>query len=193
MFKEENKSPEILKLNPEGKVPFVVINGEVYTESASVLRLIAQIMKPLASYYPNDPFIRQKIDSALDFNGFTLRPTLLIFMGTWVKAWMTGQQSLDEEGKKRIADATAKCQENFQKLEDMLKKNGSKFIATANPTIADHQLFCQMTDAVLFKIPYDNFPKIKQWMRACEKAPGIREVHQEWLDVTVPKMQAMMN
>jgi|TARA_B110000305_G_C19104955_1_gene477000 glutathione S-transferase len=58
MFKGENKSPEILKLNPDGKVPFVIINNDIYKESASILRLVASIVGPLTSYYPSDPFIR---------------------------------------------------------------------------------------------------------------------------------------
>ena len=98
MFKEENKSADILKLNPDGKVPFVVINDEVYKESASVMRLITAIVSPLYKYYPQDPFVKQRIDAALDFNGFTLRPTLLLFMGAWVKIWMTGQTTLDQKG-----------------------------------------------------------------------------------------------
>ena len=58
MFKEENKSPEILKMNPDGKVPFVIINNDIYKESASILRLVSSIVSPLTSYYPQDPFVR---------------------------------------------------------------------------------------------------------------------------------------
>lgn len=58
MFKGENKSPEIVKMNPAGQVPFVVINDDVYLESSSVLRLLSQIMPSLSSYYPPDPFVR---------------------------------------------------------------------------------------------------------------------------------------
>ena len=59
-------------------------------------------------------------------------------MGNWVKAWVKGNSSLDEDGLKQIAEATKKSHENFKKLEEMLKKNGTKFIATNNPSIADH-------------------------------------------------------
>ena len=31
--KGENKSPEILKLNPAGTVPFMIVKGKVFTES----------------------------------------------------------------------------------------------------------------------------------------------------------------
>ena len=58
LFKGENKSPEILQLNPDGKVPFVVINNDVYKESSSILRLVSSIVSPLTSYYPSDPFVR---------------------------------------------------------------------------------------------------------------------------------------
>jgi len=33
IFSGEQKSPEILKINPAGSVPFITVNGEVYTES----------------------------------------------------------------------------------------------------------------------------------------------------------------
>ena len=70
--------------------------------------------------------------------------------------------------------------------------NGKKFIATDAPSIADHQLFFQMTDATLLNIPLDNYPRIKKWMQNCESAPGIHDTHKEWMGVSLPKLQAMM-
>ena len=58
LFKGEHKQPDILKINPAGQVPFVVINGEVCTESAATLRLLASVVKPLNVYYPNNAFTR---------------------------------------------------------------------------------------------------------------------------------------
>ena len=92
LFKGENKSPEIIKLNPDGKVPFVVINNDIYKESASILRLVSSIVAPLTSYYPQDPFVRQKIDSALDFNGATMRPSFVVFWSHWSRRWTTGEE-----------------------------------------------------------------------------------------------------
>lgn len=76
-------------------MPFVIINDDVYTESAATLRLLASIVGPLTSYYPTDPFMRQKIDSALDWNGTTLRPCFMIIIQAWLARFMSGASSFD--------------------------------------------------------------------------------------------------
>ena len=50
-----------------------------------------------------------------------------------------------------------------------------------------------MTDAFLFRIPIYKYPKIMAWMDACENAPGIKEVHIEWMNKYLTEMQAKMN
>lgn len=89
-MKGEHKSPEMLALNPSGAVPFVQINGEVFNESAATLRLLSGIIGPMAEYYPMDPFKRQKIDMALDFNGTSLRPILLQILAIHQTKMQTG-------------------------------------------------------------------------------------------------------
>lgn len=74
MLKGEHKSEECLKLNPEGTIPFLVVNDKPLFESASLLRFIANAIPGLNYLYPEDVFSRHKIDAALDFNGTLLRP-----------------------------------------------------------------------------------------------------------------------
>jgi hypothetical protein len=62
----------------------------------------------------------------------------MVYMSTWVKRWMTGQTSFDTQELQTLADANNLCQLNFQKLEDLLSANSTKFIATDAPSIADH-------------------------------------------------------
>ena len=52
LFKLQSHSQDILKLNPEGTVPFLLINDELFQESPSVMRLLTTIISPLASFYP---------------------------------------------------------------------------------------------------------------------------------------------
>ena len=41
MFNLEHRSPEILAINPAGKLPFITVDGEPLFESAAILRYIA--------------------------------------------------------------------------------------------------------------------------------------------------------
>ena len=69
MLKGEHKSDECLKYNPDGTIPFLVVNGKCLKESASLLRFIANAYPGLNYLYPEDFFVRHTIDAALDFNG----------------------------------------------------------------------------------------------------------------------------
>ena len=72
----EHKSPEMLKINPAGTIPFITVNNEPFLESSAILRFICQICPTLASFYPIDPYKKHQVDALLDFNGTEFRPTV---------------------------------------------------------------------------------------------------------------------
>jgi glutathione S-transferase len=76
MYTGENRTPEMLALNPSGRLPFIVVADRPIGESAAILRFLAQQYPSLNQYYPADLFVRAKIDAALDLNGLILRPNL---------------------------------------------------------------------------------------------------------------------
>ena len=45
--KDKSYSDEILKLNPQGDVPFTIINGHVYNEAAAQMKLLAELVPEL--------------------------------------------------------------------------------------------------------------------------------------------------
>ena len=71
--KGEHKTPEMLKLNPAGTIPFILVDGVPLYESAAILRYIAVQFPNCAAYYPEGPAKRARIDAALDFNGTSVR------------------------------------------------------------------------------------------------------------------------
>jgi glutathione S-transferase len=81
-LKGENKTPEILALQPSGAIPFITVDGQTYNESAAILRFIACKFPSCHKYYPEGVEHRAKIDAMLDFNGTTLRePSMGAFRG----------------------------------------------------------------------------------------------------------------
>ena len=73
-FNGELKSPEILKLNPAGSIPFITVNGEPFLESQAIMRFLCGVCPSLNAYYPVDPFKKHQVDALLDFNGTEFRP-----------------------------------------------------------------------------------------------------------------------
>lgn len=74
--KDNSYSEEILQLNPQGDVPFTIINGQVYNESAAQLKLLSQLNPKLFQFYPQDIFLQHRINAMLEFNGIQLRPAI---------------------------------------------------------------------------------------------------------------------
>lgn len=77
MAKDKSYSDEILKLNPQGDVPFTIINGHVYNEAAAQMKLLAELVPELVQFYPKDIFLQHRINAALEFNGLQLRPAIV--------------------------------------------------------------------------------------------------------------------
>ena len=72
--RKEQRSPEFLAINPEGKVPVLVIEGRVLTEVAGILYYLARRF-PAASLWPNcDPEAAARVISWMSFIASTLHP-----------------------------------------------------------------------------------------------------------------------
>lgn len=72
--KEENRDPAFLTINPEGKVPTLLIDGRVLTEVAATLWYLAR-RYPDAKLLPaNDPEAEAQVISWMSFIASTIHP-----------------------------------------------------------------------------------------------------------------------
>jgi glutathione S-transferase len=72
-FKNDLRAPDYLKLNPEGKVPTLVIDGHPLTEVAAILYYIAKRF-PDAGLLPHDTEADAQALSWMSFAASTLHP-----------------------------------------------------------------------------------------------------------------------
>ena len=72
-YRHENRTPEYLARNPEGKVPTLLIDGRPLTEVAAILFYIARRF-PEANLLPNDTEGEAQVVSWMSFAASTLHP-----------------------------------------------------------------------------------------------------------------------
>jgi len=79
----DQKTPEFTKLNPNNKIPVLVDDGFVLTESGAILIYLAEKTGKLL---PKEPKLRAKLLEAIMFQMASLGPMfgqLLVFAGAW--------------------------------------------------------------------------------------------------------------
>lgn len=83
LLSNENYDPEILKLNPSGSIPFVVIEDETFVESNAILRMLCRICPEFESMYPEDAFHKASVDQILDFETSSFSLAIKTVMNTF--------------------------------------------------------------------------------------------------------------
>jgi glutathione S-transferase len=73
LAKKENRTPEFLAINPEGKVPTLVIDGRALTEVAAILFYLARRF-PEANLLPVDIEAEAQVISWMSFIASTIHP-----------------------------------------------------------------------------------------------------------------------
>ncbi|MCC7344044.1 MAG: glutathione S-transferase family protein [Deltaproteobacteria bacterium] len=155
--KGETRSPEFLKLNPNGKCPVLVDGDYVLWESNSILIYLAG-KKPDAGLWPADELARIDITRWL----------------IWQQAhWMRGCGTLFwERLLKGLFGAGAPNPEKEKEGEDAVRfygkvldgcLEGKKFLTGDSLTIADFSVAAPLPLAAAARLPLDGFSNIERW------------------------------
>jgi glutathione S-transferase len=114
--RKEQNSPEYLRLNPKGRVPALVTDRGVLTETPALLQFISQTY-PQAGLAPlDDPFLLAR---ANEFNSY-LCSTVHVAHAHRMRGyrWVDGAQAIDAM-KKKVPQTVGECFELIER--DMLK------------------------------------------------------------------------
>ena len=106
--KREQYAPEYLKLNPEGKVPTLLVDGHPLTEVAAILYYLAKHF-PAAGLFPEgDLAAESQIISWMSFIASTIHPARRIGVERWREVFEIAEKRLARQdwavGRYSIAD-----------------------------------------------------------------------------------------
>jgi glutathione S-transferase len=153
--KGEHKTPDYLKLNPNGKVPTLVDGDRVVWEADAILCALAQKMK--SDLLPTDGRLVE-VQRWLSWNAYQFNPggSTLYFEYVIKPRFNIGP----------VDDAEVKtAQATFRTYGAMLDAHlkGRKWLVGDTLTIADFSVAVTLHYAEKAHIPLDEFPEMRRW------------------------------
>ena len=166
---KEQTKPEYLAINPKGRVPALVTDHGILTETAALITYIGELY-PAANLIPTDPFERAKMNEMISY----LASTVHINHAHKLRGyrWATKQSSFDD----MKAKVTQNVFDSFGLIEDALA-NGP-WIMGIQYTVADAHLYTIAGWLENDGVPHSRLPNVKAHYERMAVRPAVIRAHE---------------
>lgn len=159
--KGEQRSPEFLKLNPQGLVPaFETDSGEVLTQSLAILEWLDETY-PQAPFLPKDPLQRAKVRAFAYAIACEIHPVQNLLVLNAVRSLGHGDAEVNEWARRTNYEGLKAC-------EALIADEKGPFCFGDQPTLADICLIPQLGNARRFGADISAFKRILEADAACK-------------------------
>lgn len=150
-------------VNPQGRIPVLVVAGDVLTQSPAILEYLEE-RYPDPPLLPPEPLLRARIRAACALIACDIHPLNNIGVLRYLKRRMGQEQaSID-------AWCTHWIREGFNALENLLQPG--PFAFGSQPTLADAYLVPQVYNARRLNVSLDDYPNICAVDAICATVPA---------------------
>ena len=157
------RSPEFLRLNPNGKVPVVVLDdGTALAESNAILWYFGEGTRLL----PDDRLGRAQMLQWMFFEQYTHEPAIAV--ARFICAF------LKRSDDPRLPELTKRGDAAFGVMERHLAAH--EYFAGNTLTIADLALFAYTHKAADGGFDLDRYPAVSAWLARCRRHRGVTEM-----------------
>jgi maleylacetoacetate isomerase len=172
ILKREHKSPEHLKRNPQGLVPALEIDGNLFTQSLAIIEYLAET-RGLPNILPMAPVERAKVRAlayaiAMDIHPICNSSVVAHVMDITGK----GEEARPGWMKKFIGEGLAA-------VETILQENQGPLCFSSSPTLADICLVPQVYNARRWGINMMHFSRINGICEELEKIEAFAKASPE--------------
>ncbi len=163
----EQKKPAFLKINPKGRVPAMVTDKGILTETVALLLYVAQTY-PKANLAPTDPFGIAKMQA---FNAYLASTVHVNHAHKLRGARWSDDEAAHESMKKKVASNMTECAALIE--SDYLE---GPWVMGQQYTVADPYLYVMESWMPGDGVDLSKFPKITAHKAAMEKRPAVQKV-----------------
>ncbi len=165
---EAQKDPNYLKLNPTGRIPTLVVDGEPIYESAAICLFLCE-RHPEKNLIPTLGTIeRSKFYQWLFYLNSSLQPELMVY-------FYPGKHTIDSLGQAAIKQAQ---QERINQMLVLLDQEleGKQFLLGDNISACDFVLFMLLHWCSGFDKPPMAYPSLKKFLCHFSQLESVRKV-----------------
>lgn len=168
MKANQQNSPEYLAINPKGRVPALVTDRGILTETPAILAFIAQ-SAPKAGLAPlNDPFAFAEVQA---FNSYVCSSMHIAHAHRMRgRRWATEESSFEDMRRKVPENVRA----GFDLVENKLLRG--PWVMGETYTICDPYLFTVAGWAKSDSVDIADFPKVAEHYRRMKERPSVQKV-----------------
>ena len=160
ILKRESRTPEFLRINPNGRIPVLEVNGRYLPESNAALYYLAQGTR----FFPQDRFAQAQVLQWMFFEQYSHEPYIATIR-FWVAFQRSAQKNADEIRRRMPLGYAA-----LDVMERHLAQN--LFFVDNRYSIADITLFAYTHVAEEGGFQLSRYPHLQAWIRRVQQQPG---------------------
>ncbi|MBX4924214.1 maleylacetoacetate isomerase [Rhizobium bangladeshense] len=164
-----HKAADYLRLNPQGLMPTLVIDGKTLTQSLAIIEYLAEL-RPEYGLLPSDGLDRQHVRALSYAIAMDIHPICNLHVVSHLKTLTDKAEAREEWMKHFIGDG-------LRKLEIMLGESYSAFSFGDKPTMADLCLVPQVYNARRWGVDMTTFSRIADIDARCAELPAFQAAH----------------
>lgn len=166
----DQRSEAYLRLNPQGLVPALEIEGAVLTQSPAILEWLEET-HPNPPLLPADPITRAQVRAMAALIGCDIHPLNNLRVGKALREdFGADQAAIDAWAARWITPG-------FAALETLVARHGGGWCFGDAPTLADCYLIPQIYSARRFNVALDAFPRLLAVESAADAHPAFLAAH----------------
>ena len=154
----ETRTPEYLALNPSGKIPTLVHDGFVLTESAAISWYLASTFP--SALLPRDPQLAAKVQQWTSWALTELEPLLVGIM-------RENRRPKEQIDTARIEAARAEVHQVIATVLEPRLSASQYLLDGQGFTLADLNVASVTSVLLVVEMPLDGHPAVAEWMRRC--------------------------
>ena len=156
------RTKEFLALNPDGKVPFLILNdGRSLGESNAIMLYLAEG----GEYLPSESWQRAKVYQWLFWEQYTHEPAIAVR-----RAFVFYESNHGLASERRLEMLLKNGEQALSFMDMHLQK--SKWLAGDNPTVADLALYAYTHMSEQGGFVLSKYPAVCQWLANVAALPG---------------------